>query len=126
MSISNAQSPTDVQNLQELILTESQTLDLKPGAYRYKILTLKANSKLRLFGSTSILAGKVITEKGARIEYVKGSSPQGQKILTLNAIDAAGLVDLTIKSPIGKTAQHQLVGLEPTATQADQEKMQSM
>ncbi len=96
VSISNAQSPTDVQNLQELILTESQTLDLKPGAYRYKILTLKANSKLRLFGSTSILAGKVITEKGARIEYVKGSSPQGQKILTLNAIDAAGLVDLTI------------------------------
>src|SRR6266496_4692827 len=68
VSISNAQSPTDVQNLQELILTESQTLDLKPGAYRYKILTLKANSKLRLFGSTSILAGKVITEKGARIE----------------------------------------------------------
>src|SRR5918994_130255 len=79
-----AQLLPESQNLAEIVLTEGQTSEIKPGGYRFKAMTLKANATLQITGSTSLLVGKIITEKGAKIEYIKGSAPKEAKTFSLS------------------------------------------
>ncbi len=79
-----------------LVLAENQTFELQPGEYRYAALTIGAHARLRISGSVTIFAGKLIAESGAVIEYVPGSSPEEQKTLTLDAMDASGVTALTV------------------------------
>lgn len=80
---------------ESLVVTKDQVYRLAPGAHRFGRLQIEDGGRIELTGSTTILVGKMLTGKNAKIEYVKGSSP-AEKVITLQAIDASGLSDLTI------------------------------
>lgn len=93
--MASAQAPA-FNGLEDLVVTKDQAFDIPPGGHRFRNITLGENATLRLKGSTTILAGKVKSEKGAKIEYIKNSAPTADKVFTLNAVDASELRDLTV------------------------------
>lgn len=91
-----AQTPNDIANLTELIVVEDQVVTLPPSGLKYKNVTIKRNGKIFITGSTTILTGKFITESGAAIVYKQSSQPRPKSLLTINAVDASGLTQLTV------------------------------
>lgn len=105
--------PTNPTAGKDLIVASDQTVDLEPGSHRYGLLQIDKGATIRIKGSTSILATKVVTDEQARIEYIKNSTP-GSKIFVLNAIDSQGLKNLKVVGS-GQDAPDHPVGVRAAA-----------